>query len=198
MKLVAAAMANFASTNPPFVMGRMAMNTGISLAGWLRSNCASMLPIGPNDGLENVPPHDRVQARAWFVQDQQVRPIGQRRKQPGFRLLSLREGFDLLPRVQLELFQEFVGVVFIPAWIKGLRIADKFVDPHPTRQITAFRQVANPAQHPDRIGHGIKTEHAHGSRLLLEHAEQMLDERGFSGTVFTDQTEHRTARDEDR
>ena len=75
---------------------------------------AALIGDHADDGLKNVPAHDRVQSRAGFIEDQQFRTIGQCREQTGLGLLALRLRFYFLGRVQLKLLQQLFRILLVP------------------------------------------------------------------------------------
>ena len=89
---------------------------------------------------------------------------------------ALREFFDLLGWIERERLEQLACVRRIPRRMEGLRVAHQLVDAHPLRQLALLGEVADATQHTDRIAHRIAAEHAHGSRLRAQQAEQVLDQ----------------------
>ena len=98
-------------------------------------NGAAFLGHDANDGLQNVPADHGVQARARFIQDQEVGAVRQSRQQADLGLLPFRKGFDHLRRIQLELLQKLPGILLIPCRIKCLGITHELAYPHPAGQV---------------------------------------------------------------
>src|SRR5215813_9246200 len=67
----------------------------------------------------------------------------------------------------------------------GLRVAHEFVDAHPLRQLALLGEVADAAQHADRVANRVETENADRSRLRAQQTEQVLEERRLARAVGT-------------
>src|SRR5437764_14058426 len=106
------------------------------------------------------------------------------REQTSLCSLAFGEGSHALRRLEGELLAQFLRVCGVPIRIKSLSIAQEFFNPHPTRQVWLFREVANLPKHGDRLRYRIVTKHAHASRFRPQQAENVFDECGFAGPVF--------------
>ena len=71
--------------------------------------------------------------------------------------------------------------------MEGLRVAHQLVDAHPLRQLAFLGEVADAAQHADRVAHRVEAEDAHRAGGGAQQAEQMLEERRLAGAVGADE-----------
>ena len=67
--------------------------------------------------------------------------------------------------------------------MEGLRIAHQLVDAHPLRQLAFLGEVADAAQHADRVAHRVEAEDAYRAGGGAQQPEQMLEERRLAGAV---------------
>src|SRR5690606_7755011 len=105
-----------------------------------------------------------------------------------------REVFHLLRWIEAEGVEELAGVSRIPRAVKRLCIPHQLVDPHPLRQLAILGEVADAAEHLDRMTNRVETEHTHRAALRAQQAEQMLDQRRLAGAVRADKAVHLTGR----
>ena len=148
---------------------------------------APVIGHGADDGIEDVAADHRVEAGGGLVQNQQLWTMGHGGDQAGLGTHALRELLDLLGRIQRERLEQLARIRRIPCRMEGLRVAHQLVDAHPLRQLAFLGEVADAAQHTDRVAHRVEAEDAHRAGGGAQQAEQVLEERRLAGAVGTDE-----------
>src|SRR4029077_7391166 len=126
---------------------------------------AAFVGDGANDRTEDVAADHRVEAGRRFIQHEQLRPMSQSREQARSGTLAAGEFFDAGLRVEIECGPEVFGVAFIPGWEALCRVAQEFADTHPIGKVAVCGQIAEIAQHADRVGYGVEAEYLHTAVL---------------------------------
>ena len=116
--------------------------------------------------------------------------MGLSRDQAYSRALTLGQCIDAGADIETELSQQLRGVRRIPSRIERLRVAQQLGDAHPAGQIGLFGEVADASQHRGRFRYRIQAEHSHRTGFRPPQPEQMFDQRGLTGPVFANETEH--------
>jgi hypothetical protein len=85
-------------------------------------------------------------------------------------------------------------VPIVPGGIERARIANELVDAHPAGEIVLLGEIADAREDGDRIGDGIEAKDAHRTAFRPQQTQKVFDERGLAGSVRSDETVHRAAR----
>src|SRR5688572_32566420 len=72
--------------------------------------------------------------------------------------------------------------------MKRVRIGHQLVDAHPLRELPFLGEIADTAQHANRVANRVEAEDAHRTGRGAQQPEQVLDERRLAGAVGADES----------
>jgi hypothetical protein len=130
----------------------------------------------------------RVEARGWLVEDQQLGPVGERLDDPDLAPVAGAQLADRPGRVELEAAEQAGDRGGIVATAEGAVEGDHVGGRVPRVEVEVTGQVADPS--PDgRIGPGA-AEHRQGAGRGAHEVEQHADRRGLARAVGPEVAEH--------
>lgn len=110
---------------------------------------------GPHDGAKDVSPHDGIEAGGGFIQQEELGAVRESCDETGLGSLSSGKGFDFLRWAQIQALDKVVREGVVPLWVYASGVAHEFVDPHPSREVAVFRQVADASEYAFGVFHGV-------------------------------------------
>ena len=144
------------------------------------------------ENIQDVVPHDGIQARCGFIKNQQAGMVGQTYRQIELHLHALAEIFQRFFLRQIELPHAIFPRLAVPAAVDGA--ADGFRLLHV--QIRAeMRRIENHADSlPDAVGifRQLFSVKFHASAVSVKQFHGSLYGRGLACAVFSDQANHRS------
>ena len=147
---------------------------------------------------QNIAAHHRIEPRGGFVEDQQFRAMSERKEQANASRLSARQGPNPLLRIEIEHLPQLLRKTRVPLWEEAARVIHDLLNAHPVRNVPILRHVADAAQDIDRMRHRIEAEYSDRTGLGVVGTENVLDQRGFSSPVGTDQAKDAATRNMER
>jgi hypothetical protein len=153
-----------------------------------------VLGDGGHQDPHEVPAGDRVEVGERFVQDQQRRPFGQCQGQRDLGLLAARQVTRPPLQRNGQLLQPPLGQSLIPAQVEGAAHPEQVGDREVPVQRVLLGDESDSGQRLRRAGAGVLTEDLDGSLNGPKKAGDQLQQRGLTGPVRADQSDHRSGR----
>ncbi len=106
---------------------------------------------------------------------------------PAWARMPFESSLTFLDGIERERLEQLARVRRIPCRMVGLRVAHQLVDAHPLRQLAVLGEIADAAQHADRVANRVEAEDAHRAGRGAQQPEQMLEECRLARAVGADE-----------
>jgi hypothetical protein len=147
-----------------------------------------------HEGLLELLPRHRIQARQWLVQHQQVGSFGQRQSQRDLCLLPTGQGAGPATHRDAQVGQAPHREVMIEAHVARPAEAQQIGDREVAVERVVLGEETDPGQHLHAVGGRGLAEHLDRPRGRDEQSDRQPQQSGLAGAVRADQSGYRTRR----